>query len=163
MESFRSVLPITAVVFLISITIAPLETGSLTMFLCGAVMLILGMGLFQLGVDMAMMPMGEGMGVGITKSKKLWLVAVLCFAIGAVVTIAEPGSYGIGQPGALHSQSRVDPHGGCGRGAIFGGGAAAHPFPDQAVAHAVGFVYSGVRDGHLCAQRIIAVAFDPAA
>ena len=89
-ESFRSVLPITAVVFLISITIAPLETGSLTMFLCGAVMLILGMGLFQLGVDMAMMPMGEGMGVGITKSKKLWLVAVLCFAIGAVVTIAEP-------------------------------------------------------------------------
>ena len=48
------------------------------------------MGLFQLGVDMAMMPMGEGMGVGITKSKKLWLVAVLCFAIGAVVTIAEP-------------------------------------------------------------------------
>ncbi len=89
-ESFRSVLPITAVVFLISITIAPLETGSLTMFLCGAVMLILGMGLFQLGVDMAMMPMGEGMGVGITKSKRIWLVAAICFVIGAVVTIAEP-------------------------------------------------------------------------
>ena len=38
-ESMASVLPITAIVFLLSITIAPLEPGTLVLFLFGAVLL----------------------------------------------------------------------------------------------------------------------------
>ena len=45
-ESMASVLPITAIVFLLSITIAPLDPGTLVLFLFGAVLLIGGMGLF---------------------------------------------------------------------------------------------------------------------
>ena len=47
-ESLASVLPITAIVLLLSITIVPMEVGTLMLFLTGAVLLIVGMGFFQL-------------------------------------------------------------------------------------------------------------------
>ena len=51
-------MPITAIVLLLSFTLAPeMPVGTLVMFLLGAILLIVGMGLFSLGADMAMMPM----------------------------------------------------------------------------------------------------------
>ena len=73
-EALSSVLPITAIVLLLSITIAPMPIGTIMLFLTGAFLLIIGMGFFSLGADMSMMPMGEGIGAHLTKSKKLWLV-----------------------------------------------------------------------------------------
>ena len=61
-EAVSSVLPITCIVFLLSITITPMPVGTMLLFACGAVMLIIGMGLFSLGADMSMMLMGEGGG-----------------------------------------------------------------------------------------------------
>ncbi len=90
MESLTSVLPITVIVLLLSFTLTPMPTGTLMMFLVGAVMLIVGMGFFSLGADIAMMPMGEEMGNNLGKRKHLWIVAAICFLIGFVVTIAEP-------------------------------------------------------------------------
>lgn len=89
-ESLASVLPITAVVLLLSITIAPLNSGLMVMFFFGALMLILGMSLFTVGVDLSMMPMGEGIGTEISKSKKLVAPMLLCFLLGTLITIAEP-------------------------------------------------------------------------
>lgn len=89
-ESIASVLPITAIVFLLSITIAPLSPGVLTLFLFGAVLLIAGMGFFTLGVDMSMIPMGEGMGVQLSKTKKIGITLFTCFVLGVLITIAEP-------------------------------------------------------------------------
>lgn len=43
--------------------IVPMPADILTSFLLGAVLLILGMGLFSLGADMAMMPIGEVLDV----------------------------------------------------------------------------------------------------
>ena len=71
-ESLSSVLPITAIVFLLSISIAPLDPGTLVLFLFGAILLIGGMGFFTLGVDMSMTPMGEGVG-DVYKRKRLTL------------------------------------------------------------------------------------------
>ena len=88
-EALSSVLPITAIVLLLSFTLAPLPVGTMMMFLMGAVMLIMGMGFFSLGADIAMMPMGEQMGRKLGGKGKLSLVAVICFFIGFVVTIAE--------------------------------------------------------------------------
>ena len=53
-ESLASVLPITAMVLIISITVAPLTPGTMVLFLFGAVLLVVGMGLFTLVVDMSM-------------------------------------------------------------------------------------------------------------
>ena len=53
-------------------------------------MLVFGMSLFTLGAGMSMQPMGEGIGVTIGKSKKLWIGLLICFLLGVIITIAEP-------------------------------------------------------------------------
>lgn len=90
MESLSAVLPITFIVLLISIVLVPMELGPIVMFLTGAVMLIIGMGLFQLGAEMAMTPLGEGIGVQISKSKKIGSVLLIGFVMGVIITISEP-------------------------------------------------------------------------
>ena len=67
-ESLSSVLPITAIVLLLSVTIAPLTPGAIVLFLFGALLLIGGIGVFTLGVDMSMTPMGQGIGVSLSRS-----------------------------------------------------------------------------------------------
>ena len=89
-ESLTSVLPVTVIVLLLSFTLAPMPTGTLMLFLLGAAMLIVGMGFFSLGADMAMMPIGEQMGGKLGGGWRLASVALICFRIGTVVTIAEP-------------------------------------------------------------------------
>ena len=85
-----SVLPITAIVFLLSITIAPLDPGTLVLFLFGAILLIAGMGLFTMGVDISMSPMGEGIGVELSRSKQLLVPIIVYFLLGMLTTVAEP-------------------------------------------------------------------------
>lgn len=89
-ESMASVLPITAIVFLLSITIAPLDPGTLVLFLFGAILLVGGMGLFTLGVDMSMIPMGEGVGSTLSKSRYLIIPLTVYFLLGVLTTMAEP-------------------------------------------------------------------------
>ncbi len=89
-ESFASVLPVTVITLLLVMTICPVSAGSLLSFLAGAVLLILGMGLFSLGADMSMIPMGEYIGSQMTKSRKIWLVVLLSFFVGFLATICEP-------------------------------------------------------------------------
>ena len=59
-ESLSSVLPITAIVLLLSVTLVPLTTGALVLFLFGSALLIVGVGVFTMGVDMSMTPMEIG-------------------------------------------------------------------------------------------------------
>ena len=53
-------------------------------------MLILGIGLFNLGADLAMTPMGTHVGAGLSRQKKLWLLLAVCFVLGMLITVAEP-------------------------------------------------------------------------
>ena len=89
-EALASVLPITGIVVLLHLLLVPMPAGTFWLFLAGAVLLTLGMALFTLGADTAMMPMGERIGAHLTKSKKLGLLILICFLIGVLITIAEP-------------------------------------------------------------------------
>ena len=89
-EALSSVLPITLIVLLLSFTLTPMPTGTLMLFIFGAALLIIGMGFFSLGADIAMMPMGDGMGRKLVGHNRTALAVIACFLIGAVVTIAEP-------------------------------------------------------------------------
>ena len=89
-ESVVSVLPITAIVLLLSISIAPLSPAALILFLFGALLLVLGMGLFTMGVDMSMIPMGEGIGAQMSKAKRILIPLLACFVLGFLITMAEP-------------------------------------------------------------------------
>jgi hypothetical protein len=90
MEAFSSVLPITAIVLITSVVLVPMPAGTVLMFLVGAALLIIGMGFFTLGADMAMMPMGEGIGIQLTRSSSLILTILVSFVMGFVITVAEP-------------------------------------------------------------------------
>jgi len=90
MEAFFSVLPITAIVLFTSAVLSPIPSGTILMFLGGAALLIIGMGFFTLGADMAMIPMGDGIGVQLTRTSKLSIILIVSFLMGIIITIAEP-------------------------------------------------------------------------
>ena len=91
LEALVSALPITAIVYILAMTpLFSLATTELITFTVGAVMLILGIGLFSLGADLAMTPMGSHVGAGLSRQKKLGLLLSVCFVLGMLITIAEP-------------------------------------------------------------------------
>lgn len=90
-EALISVLPITLIVLIICFTpLVSLNTTEIVAFVLSAVFLIIGIGLFNLGSDLAMTPMGEHMGTGLVKSKKLTVLIIVSFIMGVLITIAEP-------------------------------------------------------------------------
>lgn len=90
-EALISVLPISAIVLILCFTpIVDVTTREAGTFAVCAVLLILGIGLFNLGADLAMTPMGEQMGSGLTKTRSLTLLVGVCFVMGILVTVAEP-------------------------------------------------------------------------
>ncbi|MBQ3223330.1 MAG: DUF1538 domain-containing protein, partial [Clostridia bacterium] len=89
-ESMMSVLPVAAIVLVLGLTIAPISNSAMMTFIIGTIIVILGMSLFTLGADMAMSPMGERVGVAMTKTRNIKLIVVLCFLIGMIITISEP-------------------------------------------------------------------------
>ena len=89
-ESLISVLPISVIVLLLSISISPLQNGVMVQFLFGTILLIFGMGFFTVGSGISMQPLGEGIGAQIGKTKKIAIPMLVCFVLGAIITIAEP-------------------------------------------------------------------------
>ena len=90
-EALISALPITAIVYLMALT--PwfnFSREELISFTVGAVLLVLGIGLFNLGADLAMTPMGSHVGSGLSRQKKLGLLLGVCFVLGLFITVAEP-------------------------------------------------------------------------
>ncbi len=89
-ESLVSVLPITVIVLILNFTVAPMTGGTVALFLLGALLLIVGMSLFSLGAEIAMMPMGESIGSHLTKTRKLSILIVVALIMGIAITVAEP-------------------------------------------------------------------------
>ena len=90
-ESLISVLPIVMIVFILNLTpLISFSTAEITVFLISALFLIFGIGLFNLGADLAMTPMGEHIGHGLTKLKSISLLLSVCLAMGILITVAEP-------------------------------------------------------------------------
>lgn len=89
-ESALAVVPISMIVLALHATVAPLPGWTLGAMLMGAFMLFLGMTLFSIGVESAMMPIGQHVGSALISSRKLPLIVSVLFLFGFVVTMAEP-------------------------------------------------------------------------
>ena len=90
-EALISALPITLIVYAVSLL--PwfnFTTTELITFTASAVMLVLGIGMFNLGADLAMTPMGTQVGAGLSRQRKLWLLLGVSFVLGLLITVAEP-------------------------------------------------------------------------
>ncbi len=90
-EATVSVLPVALIVLCLSFTPALSLTATETAaFALSAVALIVGMALFNLGADIAMTPMGEQIGAGLSSAGKFKTLLLICFIMGVLITIAEP-------------------------------------------------------------------------
>ena len=90
-EALISALPITLIVYIFALL--PwfgFSTKELIAFTVSAAMLVLGIGLFNMGADLAMTPMDSQMGAGLSRQRKLGLLLAVCFALGLLITVAEP-------------------------------------------------------------------------
>ena len=91
LEALVSTLPITVIVYFLALTpLVDLNQWELLTFTVGAVLLVVGIGFFNLGADLAMTPMGSHVGSGLSRQKNLGLLLGVCFVLGMLITIAEP-------------------------------------------------------------------------
>ena len=91
LESLISALPITLIVYILALLPwFDFSANELIMFTVCAVLLIIGIGLFNMGADLAMTPMGTHVGAGLSRQRKLLLLLSVCFALGLLITVAEP-------------------------------------------------------------------------
>ncbi len=90
-ESVISVMPVAIIVLILCLTpVVDASAREIVTFLVSAIFLVLGIGLFNLGADLAMTPMGEHIGSGLTKSRNLPLLLLVSFVMGLLITVAEP-------------------------------------------------------------------------
>ena len=90
-EAMISVLPVTAIVVLLNATpLVSLSFVEMSVFLTSALFLVLGIGLFNLGADIAMTPMGVQVGAGLSKSRSVGVLISVSFLLGVLITVAEP-------------------------------------------------------------------------
>ena len=90
-EALISALPITLLVYLLALLPGfSFNSYEMISFTAGAVLLVLGIGFFNLGADIAMTPMGIHVGSGLSRQKAIGLLLTVCFILGMLITIAEP-------------------------------------------------------------------------
>lgn len=89
-ESAISVIPIAIVVLILGFTISPLSSYDIIKFIISTILLIFGMALFGVGADSAMFTIGTSIGGNLSKSRKFFMLLILAFLLGFIITLAEP-------------------------------------------------------------------------
>ena len=90
-EALVSALPVTVLVYILALTpVLELTKAELIAFTVSAVLLVVGIGLFSMGADLAMTPMGSHLGAGLSRKRKMGLLLAVCFLLGMLITVAEP-------------------------------------------------------------------------
>lgn len=64
-------MPIVGLVTLLCFLLVPMPSDALAGFVFGALLLLIGMGMFNLGADMAMTPIGESVGANPGQNEKM--------------------------------------------------------------------------------------------
>jgi len=90
-ENLSAVIPIVVIVLVLHFSLVPLQALTLLRFLVGAVLVILGLSLFLVGVDIGVTPMGTLTGSSLVKTNNLWIVLGVGFMMAFFISLAEPG------------------------------------------------------------------------
>ena len=90
-SSSLSIVPIIAIVIILSLTkVAPLNGEQTLLIVIGMIALIIGLALFQIGASIGLTKVGEYMGSSLSKQKNIFIVILFAFALGSLITCAEP-------------------------------------------------------------------------
>lgn len=89
-ESCKSVIPISLLVLILSLSVAPLSLMNIALFCISSLLVIIGLTLFSMGAELSMMQIGERVGSHLVRTKKIWFMVLIGFIVGVITTIAEP-------------------------------------------------------------------------
>lgn len=95
LESSLSIVPIVLIVLVLSIPfgdkqLIPLRGSDYLLIVLGAFVLIFGLATFSLGASRGLSKVGEHLGASLSKQSNLFIVVVVAFVLGALITCAEP-------------------------------------------------------------------------
>lgn len=90
-EVSLAILPVTLIVTLLKFTPVPIDGILLGQFLIGALLVVIGLTFFLIGVDLGITPLGTLLGPAITKPGKIWIVVFAGIILGFFISFAEPG------------------------------------------------------------------------
>ena len=83
-------MPIVLIVGVLCLIWVPVDNDLMLAFLIGAVFLITGMALFNLGSEISMTQIGNHIGARLTRSRNEVLILSVSFLLGVVITMSEP-------------------------------------------------------------------------
>ena len=90
-EALTSVLPVSVLVLVLYLSPwVEISVHELVVFFIATLMLVFGIGLFNMGADLAMTPMGQYIGEGLTKSRRITILLGVSLLMGVLITVAEP-------------------------------------------------------------------------
>lgn len=89
-EVGQAVLPIGALIFFLSWTLAPLPADMLVRCALGTLLIVLGLAIFHVGVDIGVRRIGAHLGRSMTKYGKLAIVIASGLVLGFAISMAEP-------------------------------------------------------------------------
>ena len=89
-ESFISTVPFFVIIVALYLIFLPFNIWAFVGLFVATALMIVGMSLFNIGVDMSTMKMGGYVGSHLSKSRRLTMMTILSFILGFIVTIAEP-------------------------------------------------------------------------
>lgn len=89
-EVALSVLPICIIASILSFVTGVTDVGGVMQFLFSGVLVIIGLTLFLTGVNIGLIPIGNKIGSAVTRSKSIWIIILVSFLLGFIITVAEP-------------------------------------------------------------------------
>jgi hypothetical protein len=89
-ESGISILPFFIIIMVLYLLFLPFNIWSMLSIIIATIIMICGMALFNVGVDLSTLKMGEYVGANLSKSRRFSFMIILSFIMGFIVTIAEP-------------------------------------------------------------------------
>lgn len=106
-ENIFVMLPVVFIVTLLNFTFVPLGMVVYIRFLIAAVLIIMGLSLFLVGVDLGVTPLGSHTGLALIKSRKLWIIIGAGLVLGFLISIAEPGLIVYANQVSLVTQNQI--------------------------------------------------------
>jgi len=89
-EVITAIMPLILIVVILQFAIVKMPANLFIQFIIGAIMVIIGMVFFLIGVDIGILPMGKALGAELPRRSSLPLIIGIAFLIGFAATIAEP-------------------------------------------------------------------------
>lgn len=92
-SSSLSIIPMIIIILVLSLSgVSKLDfaRGDYLLLFIGMLVLIIGLGTFSIGASSSLTKVGEYMGASLSKQKNLFIVIAFAFALGTLITVAEP-------------------------------------------------------------------------